>query len=165
MAQNIQHNAYCYIMKWNINWRPMQWDSIKRESHISVHTKWIDLIGNQYRLWLGLQSYLPGYTLNEYCVKTVFSSPDHNTTWRYWYTGPWFNIKMTSYQYRKSHCGDKTILRPSYLHNGISYTGKTTYLYWIRCTAGTAVFVVWLLSTYHHSPRDIICIFDNVWSA
>ena len=46
--------------------------------------------------------------------------------------GPWFNIKMTSYQYRKSHCGDKTILRPSYLHNGISYTGKMTSLYWIR---------------------------------
>ena len=44
----------------------------------------------------------------------------------------WFNIKMTSYQYRKSHCGDKTILRPSYLHNGISYTGKMTSLYWIR---------------------------------
>ena len=31
---------------------------------------------------------------------------------------------MTSFQYRKSHCGDKTNLRPSYLHNGISYTGK-----------------------------------------
>ena len=46
-------------------------------------------------------------------------------------TGPWFNIKMTSYQYRKSHCGDKTILRPSYLHNGISYTGKMSSLYWI----------------------------------
>ena len=46
-------------------------------------------------------------------------------------SGPWFNIKMSSYQYRKSHCGDKTILRPSYLHNGISYTGKTTSLYWI----------------------------------
>ena len=45
-------------------------------------------------------------------------------------SGPWFNIKMTSYQYRKSHCGDKTILRPSYLHNGISYTGKTSS-YWI----------------------------------
>ena len=42
--------------------------------------------------------------------------------------GSWFNIKMTSYQYRKSHCGDKTILRPSYLHNGISYTGKTSYI-------------------------------------
>ena len=38
---------------------------------------------------------------------------------------------MSSYQYRKSYCGDKTILRPSYLHNGISYTGKTTSLYWI----------------------------------
>ena len=44
----------------------------------------------------------------------------------------WINIKMPSYQYRKSHCGDKTILRPSYLHNGISYTGKTISLYWIR---------------------------------
>ena len=46
--------------------------------------------------------------------------------------GPRFNIKMTSYQYRKFHCGDKTILRPSYLHIGISYTDKTTSLYWIR---------------------------------
>ena len=47
-------------------------------------------------------------------------------------SGPWFNKKMSSYQYRKSHCGDETILRPSYLHNGISYTGKTISLYWIR---------------------------------
>ena len=47
-------------------------------------------------------------------------------------TGGWINIKMPSYQYRKSHCGDKTILRPSYLHNGISHTGKTTSLHWIR---------------------------------
>ena len=53
--------------------------------------------------------------------------------WRYAIEpGPWFNIKMSSYQYRKSHCGDKTILRPSYLHNGISYTCKMTSLYWIR---------------------------------
>ena len=48
------------------------------------------------------------------------------------HSGGWFNKKMPSYQYRKSHCGDKTILRPSYLHNGISYTGKMTSLYWIR---------------------------------
>ena len=46
--------------------------------------------------------------------------------------GGWFNKKMPSYQHRKSHCRDKTILRPSYLHNGISYTGKMTSLYWIR---------------------------------
>ena len=38
---------------------------------------------------------------------------------------------MPSYQYRKSHCWDKTILRPSYLHNGISYTGEMASLYWI----------------------------------
>ena len=43
-----------------------------------------------------------------------------------------FNIKMSSYQYRKCHCGDKTVVKSSYLHNGISYTGKTTSLYWIR---------------------------------
>ena len=51
--------------------------------------------------------------------------PIRNTTT----PGGWFNIKITSYQYRKSHCGDKTILRPSYLHNGISYTDKITSLY------------------------------------
>ena len=41
--------------------------------------------------------------------------------------GAWFNIKMSSYQYRKSHCGDKAVVRSSYLHNGISYTGKMTF--------------------------------------
>ena len=34
--------------------------------------------------------------------------------------GPWFNIKMSSYQYGKSHFGDKTVVRSSYLHNGFS---------------------------------------------
>ena len=47
-------------------------------------------------------------------------------------TGGWFNIKTTSCQYRKSHCGDKAILRPSYFHNGISYTGNMSSLYWIK---------------------------------
>ena len=47
-------------------------------------------------------------------------------------SGPRFNIKISSYQYRKSHCGDKTVARSSYLHNRISYTGKTTSLYWIK---------------------------------
>ena len=49
-----------------------------------------------------------------------------------WNPGLQFNIKMSSYQYRKSHCGDKTVVRSSYLHNGISYTGKMSSLYWIR---------------------------------
>ena len=38
---------------------------------------------------------------------------------------------MPSYQYRKSHYGDKTVVRSSYLHNGISYTGKMASFYWI----------------------------------
>ena len=46
-------------------------------------------------------------------------------------TGPRFNIKMSSYQYRKFYCGDKMVVRSSYLHNGISYTGKMSSLYWI----------------------------------
>ena len=62
-------------------------------------------------------------------------------------SGPRFNIKMTSYWYRKSHCGDKTILRPSYLHNGISYTGKTTSLYWIGAL-GTPLTHL----SPHHTP-------------
>ena len=42
---------------------------------------------------------------------------------------PRFDINMSSYQYEKSHCGDKTVVRSSYLHNGISYTCKMTSLY------------------------------------
>ena len=53
--------------------------------------------------------------------------------------GARFNMKMLSYQDRKSHCGDKTVIRSSYLHNEISYTGKMTTLYWIRAQA-TLIF-------------------------
>ena len=73
--------------------------------------------------------------------------------YRVWYPGPWFNIKLSSYQYRKSHCGDKTVVRSSYLHNGISYTGKMSSLYWIRalisgdkwwCEYGLHLILHWL---------------------
>ena len=46
--------------------------------------------------------------------------------------GHWFNMKMPPYQDRKSHCRDRTILRPSYLPNENSYTGKMTSLCWIK---------------------------------
>ena len=62
--------------------------------------------------------------------------------------GTWFNVKISSYLYRKSHCGDKTILRPSYLHNGISYTGKTTSLYWIRAQVIISYGIVIVLLEY-----------------
>ena len=77
--------------------------------------------------------------------------------------GGWggFNIKTPSYQYRKSHYGDKTILRPSYLHNGISYAGKMTSLYWIRVlismrwkpNGSQSSYIIWY--TEHTS---IICV-------
>ena len=54
---------------------------------------------------------------------------------------------MSSYQYRKSHCGDKTVVRSSYLHSGTSYTGKMTSLYWFD-----PLILVIALSTNVSSP-------------
>ena len=51
------------------------------------------------------------------------------------HSGPWFNIKMSSYQYRKSHCVDRKTVRSSYLYNVISYAGKISSLYWIGAQA------------------------------
>ena len=71
--------------------------------------------------------------------------------------GPDFSVKMLSYQYWKSHCGDKTVVRSSHLHNGISYTGKMTSLYWIRVQLSTAI-----LSLFHHGPSwtpNIVLLF------
>ena len=70
------------------------------------------------------------------CVCAISGSKD---------PGPWSNIKMSSYEYRKSHCGDKTVVRSSYLHNGISYTCKMASLYW---------FGPW--SPFQYSIRRII---------
>ena len=44
---------------------------------------------------------------------------------------PGFKIKMSSNQYRKCHCGNKPLLRSSYLYNGNSYTGKSASICWI----------------------------------
>ena len=71
--------------------------------------------------------------------------------------GSWFNIMVTSYQYRKSHCGDKMIFWPSYLHNRISHTGKITSLYWngfltmsfkMADKISTSLVAVWVLYLY-----------------
>ena len=75
---------------------------------------------------LGRRSLLP--LLNDQLRSTVWLIPMKMLE----SLGHWFNMKMSFYQYRKSHCGDKTVVRSSYLHNGISYPGKITSLYWIR---------------------------------
>ena len=48
-----------------------------------------------------------------------------------WDAGDWFSIKIQSYQYRKTHRGDKMILQQSYLHDGVSYGGMMISWYWI----------------------------------
>ena len=64
-----------------------------------------------------------------------------------------FNIKMPSFQYRKSHCGDKTVVRSSYLHNGISYTGKMSSLYWIGALVGSNAWNCPDLSSHRGTVR------------
>ena len=66
--------------------------------------------------------------------------------------GPWFNIKMTSYQYKKYDCGDKTILRPSYLHSGISYTGKMTIFNWSGALVNTRMTLYDYTTARDHGP-------------
>ena len=68
-----------------------------------------------------------------YFWKLFSSSPDVWHPWMLIYMsfqspGPRFNMQIPSW---KSHCGDKTVVRSSYLHNGISYTGKMASLYCI----------------------------------
>ena len=72
----------------------------------------------------------PSFPCFAYIAHLFCSHTQKLSSFIYTWSGPWFNIKMSYYQYRKSHCGDKTVVRSSYLHNRISYTGKTTSLYW-----------------------------------
>ena len=97
-------------------------------------------------LWRSSPRHIPVCVIWPQCVDIM--GLWHLMTWWCKEPGPWFNIKMPSYQYRKSHCGDKTILWPSYLHNGISYTGKTTSLYWIRAQVISMHDNDWLFSEY-----------------
>ena len=53
---------------------------------------------------------------------------------------PWFNIKMPTYQYRKSH-------------GGISYTGKMTSFNWISPQKFTTTYTVTSMTTHLTSWR------------
>ena len=114
---------------------------------------------------------------NNHCVKKFkyrdihqwFNKVEYIRTTIQQYPGPWLNTKMSSYQYRKSHCGDKTILWPSYLHNRISHTGKTTSLYWIRALKSCEYFVsdkryVCQLSNDTGGEQDGIWNLPDEWS-
>ena len=90
---------------------------------------------NDHVMFHGVISYKSAFDIGHYYVVKILQSICRSGINRrnLGVPGPPFtNIKILSYQYRKSHCGDKMVVRSSYLHNGISYTGKTTSLYWIR---------------------------------
>ena len=101
-----------------------------------------------------------------YTMVLVLALPGHQQPC-YWHSssgnilvsapGPWFNIKMSFYQYRKSHCGYKTVLRSSYLHNGISCNGKTASLYWIRAQR-TVKMVSHQYRNYHYKDKIILSL-------
>ena len=63
--------------------------------------------------------------------------------------------KMLSCPYGESHCGNKTILRRSYLQNGISYIGKITLLL-NQCPKRelSAHFVLMQADSRLHGPVD-----------
>ena len=77
-----------------------------------------------------------------------------------------FKIKMPSYQYRNSQCGDMTILWRFSLHNGISYTGEMTFSYWIWIMA--EVLITRHLLYYYDLIQSLLmnsccrCLISNV---
>ena len=74
---------------------------------------------------------------------------------------------MSSYQYRKSHCGDEMVVRLSYLHSGISYTDKATPLYWIgaqahqSCRVNKWVSEMWAVLAAHLEPAGLYWLHDG----
>ena len=72
--------------------------------------------------------------------------------------GTRFNIMILSNQYRDSHYKDETVVRPSYLYNGNSYTGKKAsfidpLLYWTSPITLEKLGSFWSAS----------CIFPQLW--
>ena len=79
----------------------------------------------------------------------------------------WFNtcIKMSSYQYRNSHCGDRTSLQLSYLRSGISDTDLTTSIYWIRHWCLIQIHLIWPgwgRKNIPWKPDNIICLHRGI---
>ena len=136
-----------HLIKINVFWSKFQ-ISFFLCTLLAINHDWLmKCLGTkrqQIKMVALLQKFSNALSFKENCNILIEISLDFATEnqFREWSgleeTGLWFNIKMPSYQYRKSHYEDKTILRPSYLHSGISYTGKMTYLYWI-----SALIVSW----------------------
>ena len=111
LAPSKAHHVVVFPLCW---WFPPQETAQPHQPPTYIHIWYMYTIYNMFNQWIFL-------------LKSISSTFHHFRD----LPGPWFNKKMSSYQYRKSHCGDKTVVRSSYLHNGISYAGKMTSFYWI----------------------------------
>ena len=85
-------------------------------------------------------------------------------------------IQGTILPFRELHCGDKVVIKSSYLHSGNSYTGKMVSLCWIK--ARMAMSSLWKISAafpiqmwinyvkYRYNVYNIyICIYHQCNSA
>ena len=149
---------------YNHKW--MEQYGIGKWIHGIIHIFQSNCLPHIHEHWANMYTYckLTFIELNVYLNQQLISNAQlpmigaHHTEPKmlsfWWRPGPWFYIKMSSYQYRKSHCGDKTILRPSYLHNGISYTGKTS-LYWIGPSCQQPLYWPVLPQYFSFSTRTV----------
>ena len=116
-------------------------------------------------MWANIKETIKVPTVELPSQKTSYPSRDVIKVINNDRTGGWINLTMSSSQYRKSHCGDKTILRSSYLHNGISYTGKVPFLYWIRAlTIVTAWSCIPRYCTQHYTNTGRSLRLTNWWT-
>ena len=105
--------------KWPVTWKMFPFDNHAREATFKNTCK-------DYPSICPCQQSHVYIFHGMYCIRSLHTEGGG----LYVPSGPRFNIKTSSYQYRKSHCGDRTVVKSSYLRNGISYTGKMTSLCW-----------------------------------
>ena len=70
-------------------------------------------------------------------------------------SGPWFNVNISHYQYRKSHCVDKMFIRSFYLHNQISQTAMLSSYWFSPCFLQTTVWLYLLNYWLNWNARSI----------
>ena len=64
----------------------------------------------------------------------------------------------SSYQYTKFHCADKTVIKWSYLHNGIFYTGNMASLYWTKPRAQLEKHDLSRHADFHSKNKTVVVI-------
>ena len=111
-----------YISLYAVGYNNLSMSEITVFSHTSSNEMASIIPDVNFYQWLVMHVYkifIAWFLLGFKCIVHYSQEPAYIIMYSS-HPGAWFNIKMLSYQYRKSHYGDKTILQPSYLHNGIS---------------------------------------------